>query len=196
MSFLKTPCTRLVALSLTIALVANGPLLSAEQRVSDTQGEPTPEYQSAMQDVKLEAGGVLTARIVDLQGNPVVGEQVSVTFQGKEIAAVVSDENGFAAVSGLRPGLHAILTPTGTTACRLWNADTAPPTATAIPAVVSDAEVIRGQLGAFNLPQFVVLATAVGALIVALDARNTANDTQDDVNALAARVKALETASP
>ena len=196
MSFLKTPCTRFVAWSLTIALVANGPMLSAEQRVSDTQGTQTPEYQSAMQDVKLEAGGVLTARIVDLQGNPVIGEQVSVTFQGKEIAAVVSDENGFAAVSGLRPGLHAILTPTGTTACRLWNADTAPPTATSIPAVVSDAEIIRGQMGAFNLPQFLVLGTSIAALIVALDARNTANGTQDDVNALAARVQALEAASP
>ena len=61
---------------------------------------------------------------------------------------------------------------------------------------MSDAEVIRGQFGAFNLPQAVVLGTAIAALILALDARNTANGTQDDVNALAARVRALETASP
>ncbi len=196
MSFLKTPFSRFVSWSLTIALIANGPLLSAEQRVSDTQGEQTPEYQSAMQDVKLETGGVLTARVVDLQGNPVVGEPVSITFQGKEIASAVSDENGFAAVSGLRPGLHGIVTATGTTACRLWNAETAPPTASDVPAVVSDAEIIRGQLGAFNLPMFVVLATSVGALIVALDARSAANSAQDQADALAARVRALETASP
>ena len=101
MSFLKTPCTRFVAWSLTMALVANGPMLSAEQRVSDDQ---TPEHESVVQDVKLAKGGILTARVVDLQGNPVVGEQVSVMFQGKEIATAVSDENGFAAVSGLRPG--------------------------------------------------------------------------------------------
>lgn len=193
MSLFKTPCTRFVAWSLTMALIANGPILSAEQRVSDNQ---TPEHESVMQDVKLAKGGILTARIVDLQGNPVVGEQVSLTFQGKEIATAVSDENGFAAVSGLRPGLHAIVTPTGTTACRLWNADTAPPTATAVPAVVADAEVIRGQLGAFNLPMFVVLATAVGALVVALDANSAADDAQDQADALAARVEALEAASP
>lgn len=193
MSFLKTPCTRFVAWSLTIALIANGPLLSAEQRVS---GDQTPEHQSVVQDVKLAQRGILTARVVDLQGNPVVGEQVSVMFQGKEIATAVSDENGFTAVSGLRPGLHAIVTPTGTTACRLWNADTAPPTATAVPAVVADSEVIRGQFGAFNLPMFVVLATAVGALVVAIDADNTASDAQDQADALAARVEALETASP
>ena len=193
MSFLKKPCTRFVAWSLTMALVANGPMLSAEQRVSD---DPSPEHVSAMQDVKLAKGGILTARVVDLQGNPVVGEHVSVMFQGKEIASAVSDEDGFTAVSGLRPGLHAIVTPVGTTACRLWNADTAPPTATTVPAVVSDAEVIRGQLGAFNLPMFVVLATSVGALVVALDANNNANDAQAQADALAARVQALEAASP
>jgi len=193
MSFLKTSCTRFVAWSLTMALVANGPMSPAEQRVSDDQ---TPEHESVMQDVKLAKGGILTARIVDLQGNPVVGEQVAVMFRGKEIAAAVSDENGLAAVSGLRPGLHAIVTPTGTTACRLWNADTAPPTATTVPAVVSDTEVIRGQLGAFNLPMFVVLATSVGALVVALDANNSADDAQAQADALAARVEALETASP
>ncbi len=193
MSFLKTPCIRFVAWSLTIALVANGPMLSAEQRVSDEQ---TPEHESIMQDVKLAEGGILTARIVDLQGKPVGGEQVSVMFQGKEIAAVVSDADGVAAVRGLRPGLHAIVTPTGTTACRLWNADTAPPTATAVPAVVSDAEIIRGQFGAFNLPMIVVLAAAAAGLVVAVDAKNTADDAQDEADALAARVNALETASP
>lgn len=197
MSFLKTPCIRIVAWSLTIALVANGPMLSAEQRVSDEQTpEQTPEHESIMQDVKLAKGGILTARIVDLQGKPVGGEQVSVMFQGKEIAAVVSDADGVASVRGLRPGLHAIVTPTGTTACRLWNADTAPPTATAVPAVVSDAEVIRGQFGAFNLPMIVVLAAAAAGLVVAVDAKNTADDAQDDADALAARVSALEAASP
>lgn len=196
MSFLKTPCTRFVAWSLTIAMVANGPMLSAEQRASGTQSEQPAEHQSIMQDVKLQAEGILTARIVDMQGNPVVGEHVSVMFRGKEIAAVVSDEDGFASASGLRPGLHAIVTPTGTTACRLWNADTAPPTATSVPAVVSDAEIIRGQFGAFNLPMFVVLAAAVAAGVVAIDANNTANDAQDEVDALNARVQALETASP
>lgn len=196
MQSLKTSFTRFIASSLTVALVANGPLLSAEQRASDSQVKQTSEYQSALQDVKLEAGGVLTARVVDLQGNTVVGEPVSITFQGKQIASVVSDENGIAAVTGLRPGLHGIVTSTGTTACRLWNAETAPPTASEVPAVVCDAEIIRGQFGAFNLPQFVVLATAVGALIVALDARNSANDAQDQADALAARVRALETASP
>ena len=193
MLFVKTTCTRFVAWSLTIAMVGNGPMLSAEQQVSEG---PTAQAESVMQDVKLAQGGILTARVVDLQGKPVVSEHVSVMFQGKEIAALISDSRGVVVVRGLRPGLHAIVTPTGTMACRLWNADTAPPTATAIPAVVSDTEIIRGQFGAFNLPMIVVLAAAVGGLVVAVDAQNTADDAQSANEALAVRVKALENASP
>ncbi len=189
MPFLKTQFVRFVSWSLTIALLANGPILTAEQRVSGAPSDDNAERESVVQDVKLRAGGILTARIVNAQGDPIVGEHVSVMFQGKEIAAVVSDEDGFATASDLRPGLHAIATPTGVSACRFWNADTAPPTATSVPAVVSDTEVVRGQFGAFNLPMIVVLAVAGGGLAVGLDAKNTAND-------LEARVKAQETASP
>ena len=145
MSIHKTPLTHFIAWSLTIALISNGPMLSAEQLVSDTTGDQISVHESIVQDVKLHAKGILTVRVVDLQGNSVVGEPVSVMFQGKEIAVAVSDENGLAAVSGLRPGLHGIVTPAGTTACRLWNSDAAPPSATSVPAIVSDAEIVRGQ---------------------------------------------------
>ncbi|MCA9011352.1 MAG: carboxypeptidase regulatory-like domain-containing protein [Planctomycetaceae bacterium] len=196
MSFVKTPLVRFVAWSLTFAVLANGPMLTAEQRVSGAQGHENSGPEPLIQDVKLQTGGILTARIVNAQGNPVAGEQVSILFQGKEVAAVVSDADGFATVSGLRPGLHAISTPTGMSACRLWNADTAPPASASVPAVVSDAEVIRGQFGAFNLPMVVVLAAAAAGIILAVDAKNTASDAEDANAALAARVKALETASP
>ncbi len=196
MSFVKTPIVRFVAWSLTLALLANGPMLSAEQRVTAAQSNENSGPEPLIQDVRLQAGGILTARIVNAQGNPVSGEQVSILFQGKEVAAVVSDADGFATVSGLRPGLHAIATPTGMSACRLWNAETAPPASASVPAVVSDAQVIRGQFGAFNLPMVVVLAAAAAGIVLAIDAQNTASDAEDANAALAARVRALETASP
>lgn len=202
MSLFKNSAARLVAWSLTFALIAQGPMLSAEQRVasntrqSTTPAESNQEHESVVQDVRLQAEGMLTTRVVDLQGNPVVGEHIAVMYRGKEVAASVSDEEGVAAVSGLRPGLHAIVTPTGTTACRFWNADSAPPSATDFPAVVSDEQIIRGQLGAFNLPMFVVLGTSIAALVIGIDANNTANDAKDETKALEARVKALEPASP
>jgi hypothetical protein len=195
MSFLKSRFTRFVTWSLTLAVVANGPLLSAEQRTT-TSVEETSERESQVQDVRLQAEGILKARIVDLQGNPVVGEQVSLMFRGKEVAAVVSDTDGFATVSGMRPGLHEIVTPASLTFVRLWNADTAPPTASSVPAVVSDAELVRGQFGAFNLPMGVALAAAIAGIVIGLDAKKTADDAQKANAALEARVKALEPASP
>ena len=195
MSFLQTPITRFVTWSLTISLIAQGPMLCADQRVTGSPAS-TPDRDFIVQDVKLQDGGVLTARIVDLQGSPVAGEHVSLMFQEKEIAAVVSDEDGFATVSGLRPGLHAIVTPTGTTACRLWNAETAPPTAAKLPAVVSDAELVRGQFGAFNLPMIVALAAGVTGIIIGLDAKNTAENARDANAALSGRLESLEPASP
>lgn len=202
MSFLKNSAARVVTWSLTIALVAQGPILSAEQRVSTnpdqltTQAGATRERESVVQDVQLHAKGVLTTRVVDLQGNLVVGAHISVMYQGKEIATAVSDDEGVAAISGLRSGLHAIITPTSTTACRFWDAESAPPSATSVPAVVSDEQIIRGQLGAFNVPMFVVLAASVGGLVVGVDAQNQAKDAKDQNKALEARIKALEPASP
>ncbi len=202
MSFLRTSIARLITWSVTFALVAHGPMLSAEQRISGDKHESTAPSKpsqgpaSIVQDVQLRAQGTLTARIVDLQGNPVVGEHVSVMFQEKEIAALVSDDDGFASVSGLRPGLHAIVTPTGTTACRFWNADSAPPSATSVPAIVSDEQIIRGQMGGGGLLGVVGLAAGIAGLVVALDAENTASDNEDKIKSLEARVKALEPASP
>ena len=95
MPFLKKPITRIATWSLTFSLIAQGPLLCAEQRVPERSVDGTPDPESIMQDVKLTAEGVLTARIVDVQGNPVAGEHVSLMFGGKEIAAVVSDQDGF-----------------------------------------------------------------------------------------------------
>jgi len=202
MLFLRTSVARLVTWSVAFALVAHGPLLSAGQRASgDTYestapSKPSQAPASIVQDVQLQAQGTLTARIVDLQGNPVVGEHVSVMFQEKEIAAIVSDDDGFASVSGLRPGLHAIVTPTSTTAYRFWNADSAPPSATSVPAIVSDEQIIRGQMGGGGLLGLAGLAAGIAGLVVALDAENTASNNKDAIKSLEARVKALEPASP
>jgi hypothetical protein len=146
--------------------------------------------------VLLRDGGIVTVQIVDLQGNPVIGERVSIEYRQQDIASAVTDDNGLVAVRGLRPGMHTITTPLGASVCRFWDADTAPPSAVTTPAVVSDAGLVRGQFGAFNLPMVVYAGVSIAALIIAIDADNTADDAEDAANALAARVEALENASP
>ena len=197
--FLQNPLTRLITWSLTFAVVAHAPLLSAEERITgETTGSIAPDIDAVepvVRDVQLRAEGNLTARIVNLQGHPVTGEQVLVIFQGKNIATVVSDDDGLVAVRGLRPGLHAIVTSTSTTACRFWNADSAPPSAAPLPAIVSDEEIIRGQAGG-GFGGLLVLGIAAGALVVALDAKNTADDAKSSNTANANSSASLIPASP
>ncbi len=187
MSTIRTTLSRFAAITAAVSMIVQGPILTAaEQSQSDR-----------VQDVELRSGGMLTTRVVDLQGNPVVGQQVLIEHKGKQVASAVSDENGLVAITGLRPGLHGIVTPLGApTACRFWAEGSAPPSAISLPAVVSDAEVIRGQFGAFNLPMVVYGAISIAAGVIAIDASRNANDAQNEADALARRVAALEAASP
>ena len=180
------PLSRFVCTCVALSLLLQLPATVVADQSTD----------SGIQDVRLREGGILTTRVVDLQGNPVVGEQVAIEFNGQQIASSVSDKDGLVAISGLRPGLHGIRTPMGGTVCRFWTGDTAPPAAISVPAVVSDAEVIRGQFGAFNLPMVVYAGVSIAAVLIAVNANNNANDADDAAAALASRVQALENASP
>jgi hypothetical protein len=150
---------------------------------------------SSLQDVQLSENGVVVTRVVDLQGNPVANERVTILFQDREIASAISDADGLVAISGLKPGIHAISTQMGATVCRFWSGGTAPPSAVMVPAVVSDVEIVRAQFGGFNLPMAVYATVSFVALGLAIDAKDTADSNESAVRRLDARVAALETAS-
>lgn len=185
MLFQNHTLRRFASFCLALTVLAQGTLVSAMESSSER-----------IQDVELHDKGILTTRVVDLQGQPVVGETLTVLYHGKPVATATSDQNGLVAISGLRPGVHTLQTTTGAMACRFWTHETAPPAAVAVPAVVSDAEIVRGQFGAFNLPMIVYAGVTVAALAIALEAESSADDANDAAAALSARVAALEAASP
>jgi len=150
---------------------------------------------SSMQDVELSGDGVIVTRVVNLQGNPVVGQRVAILFQNREIASAVTDNDGLIAVSGLKPGVHALATETGSTVCRFWSDGTAPPSAVRVPAVVADADLVRAQFGGFNLPMAVYATVSFVALGIAIDAQDKADSAKSATRRLEARVEALESAS-
>lgn len=152
---------------LAAAVLFQGPIATA--------ADPT---SIAVQDVRLRDGGVLITRVVDLQGKPMVDEQVVVEFKGKTVASGFSNEKGLVAITGLRPGQHALVTRTGATTCRFWMPETAPPSAVNTPAVVSDTTLVRGQFGAFNLPMLVYAGVSAAALVIGVSARNDAQDAE------------------
>lgn len=171
------------------------PVLAVSLAFSPVAHAIQPSAGAAMEDVELSDKGVIVTRVVDLQGNPVAQQKVTVMFQDREIASAISDADGLVAISGLRPGVHAITTDMGTTVCRFWSEGTAPPSAIRVPAVVSDAEIVRAQFGGFNLPMAVYATVSFVALGIAIDSRNKADDAKSAVRRLESRVEALETAS-
>jgi len=193
MTAVRTTSRGILVSLLAAAVLFQGPIAAAV--------DPTPV---ATQDVRLREGGVLVTRVVDLQGKPMADEEVVVEFRGQPIASGFSNEKGLVAISGLRAGQHSLVTRNGATVCRLWLPETAPPSAVNTPAVVSDSTLVRGQFGAFNLPMLVYAGATIAAVVIGVDAMNTADDAQaanarlnSEVAALEERVKELETpASP
>ncbi len=190
MNFRSSIFSRLCSACLAAAILAQVPLAAAQHST------PPDSSAARLTDVALSETGVLHARVVDLQGLPVPGETVTILHNGREIATTTSDAEGIAAVSGLRPGIHTITTPMGAVVCRFWNSDSAPPASVRLPAVVSDADIVRGQFGAFNLPMLVYAGVSAAALIIALDAEGDADDAKDAIRDLEDRLEALENASP
>ncbi|MFM7056787.1 MAG: hypothetical protein ACKO2P_07670 [Planctomycetota bacterium] len=158
---------RMLTVFLTMAVAFQAPIAA----VAD-------EPATRIQDVRLSRGGVLTTRVVDLEGRPMSGELVEVLHRGQPVAKAESDQDGLVTIAGLRPGQHEIVTLSGSLPCRFWAAGAAPPSAVAVPAVVHDRSIVRGQFGAFNLPMLVYAGATIGAVVVGVDAMNTADGAQ------------------
>ncbi len=171
--------TKFICASLTVGMLLQGNIVFA---FDETNPKPL------VQDVELKDGGVLETRVIDVYGNPIAGQEVVIQFKGKAVASAVSDEKGLVTVSDLRPGMHLITTSTGSTPCRFWAFGDAPPSAVAIPAVIAgtDAELVRGQFGMFNLPMIVYAGVTAAAMVIAIDAEQENDDLEKRIRKLEA----------
>ncbi len=96
-------------------------------------------------DIALREGGLLVGQVVNSQGNAVVNAPVSIRYANHEVVRTASDERGVFAARGLRGGQYELLTEQGSSTCRLWAADTAPPSAKPSALLVSGNSMVRGQ---------------------------------------------------
>src|SRR6478672_12103689 len=115
---LHTSCT------IAAALACVGMLIPASAFAATPFAPTTPAS-----DVALRSGGLLVGQVVDQQGVARVNTPVSIQFAGREVVSTTTDSNGVFAAKDLRGGQYQILTPQGGNVCRLWAADTAPPSA-------------------------------------------------------------------
>ena len=97
-------------------------------------------------DVALGAGGQLTGWVVDAEGRPVGESPVVLLQKGRKVAQAVTDARGQFQVSRLRGGVYQVVAAQGGGVYRLWAPATAPPSAAKGVMVVTQSDVIRGQI--------------------------------------------------
>lgn len=138
-------------------------------------------------DVALAKGGMFQGRLVDDQGKSIEGAAVTVRQAGRVVAETATREDGRFEVKNLRGGIYQVKAGKVDGVCRLWSADTAPPSAANEVTVVSSTKIVRGQeecCGCFypgTVNPWVVAALGIGtaALVVGIVALDKANDAPD-----------------
>lgn len=116
-------------------------------------------------DIALQKDGLLVGQVVDPLGNPVAGAQVTLTAQGKRLAAMKSTPEGYFAFKGLRGGVYQVVTEEGHGVYRVWSPGTAPPAAKKVVLLVSGDNVVRGQEGTPPLKVLMANPLVIGAVV-------------------------------
>lgn len=141
------------------------------------------ETSMAVQDVALQAGGVLQGQVLDVQGRPVTATAVTVIQQGQVVRQTHSDENGKFTVAGLKGGLYQVATAQGGAVYRLWTAEAAPPAAKSGVLIVSGDSVVRGGMNGHSSPfGFLGNPWVLGAIVAAAIAIPLALHDDDDAS--------------
>ena len=119
-------------------------------------------------DVRLDDAGQLQGMVVDGQGHGLAATRVLVSRVGDGPTRVtVTDADGRFTVGELKGGTYRLQTSEGTSVCRIWTLDAAPPRAARSVLVVNDRLVQRGQRPIRELftSDPILVATLVAAAI-------------------------------
>jgi hypothetical protein len=133
-----------VAFLACLGMLISGPVVQAATAEGGPRRSPGGEAFTVT-DVALGSGGTLDGQVVDAQGKPLAGTEVAIRHLASEAARTVSDASGRFRVTGLRGGAYEIVAGPRSTVCRLWAAQTAPPSARPAALVVVGDEHVLGQ---------------------------------------------------
>ena len=130
-------------------LVCQPQLLTAGQNAQPYQSVAprSAAVATAPQDVALAEGGILTGQVVDTAGKPQALTPVSLATGGKEIARATTDKNGQFRVASLKGGVYQVSAAGNSSVYRFWAPRTAPPSSLTGLNMVSDNQIVRGQMG-------------------------------------------------
>ena len=97
-----------------------------------------------VRDVALQSSGVLHGQLLDAQGAPQAGAEVTAIQAGKTVAVARTDRAGRFLLADLSGGVYELRAPAASGVYRLWAPRTAPPAAQDGVLLVSSNDVVRG----------------------------------------------------
>jgi len=167
------------------ALAALGLLLPPSIARADNG---TPSRTTVSKDARLAADivmlkGEFAGRVVDHQGSPLPGREVTVREGKKEVAKAMTDQNGVFSVKTLKPGNYTASSGNTTGNFRVWSEKTAPPSAKGHALLVMGENGARGQFGAVDPTLVLLTAAVIATLVVSIIALSKINDIEDAENA-------------
>jgi hypothetical protein len=133
--------------------------------------------QGKVVDIALHQGGLLVGQVVDASGKSQEGQQVAVIRGNEVVAKGVTAKDGQFQIAGLQGGTYQVQSNIGSTSCRFWAPQTAPPSAAKGLLMVNSEELARGQ--GEGVLCFLSNPWVLGALVAAAIAIPLALDDDD-----------------
>ena len=150
-----------------VVLACWGLLLPPQNVFADGSQEKSPAPQTKTADIALTNAGALQGSVFTSNGKHVDGATVVVVQGDKAIAHANTDADGAFVVPELKPGAYQVIVGNHGAAVRVWNARTAPPSATHRAVLVVGKPTVRAQGQAFFGLDIITLATLGAAGVAA-----------------------------
>jgi hypothetical protein len=165
-------------------------VLGVSSRSATSADTPTPGgVTTPVQDGVLLDQNVLLGQVVDPNGRPAALQDVSVRQNDRVLVTNRTAADGRFAVSGLRPGVYQIATPSTVTSVRLWTPETAPPVAESEVIVVHGGPIVASPLqragwirilgNPWVMGGIAVTAVAVPVTLAEIDDSSSSSDVPD-----------------
>lgn len=105
---------------------------------------PAPSTKTTTADIALDAGGLLTGKVVDQAGQAVPNATLVFKTGQHQLVETLADDNGAFRIKSLQGGVYQMTADGFASTARLWTAQTAPPHAKKTATLVTGT-IVRGQ---------------------------------------------------
>ena len=158
---------------LLVSLACVGVALPQAVYAFDGPAPPPTPALAAVLDIALDAQGSLHGQASDSNGQALALSEVSLRQQGQVVAQTKTDKSGQFTFPGVRAGLYEIQSAGTSQVCRVWTAQSAPPSARDKALLVNRGDVVRGKGGGgggnwsqiFLVSGLVIAAGVIGGVI-------------------------------